>query len=266
VVRGVRHVAPTTVPPSAAATNPDAPPPTAAPWPWLVLGIGLAFVPQLFLPRMFTWFLAAIPHEIGHATAGCLLGRPSAPAISLAGEAWTGIQELQPPLVWLLAAAFAGAAWWQRALRVRSLALGTTAVALPAVAFTGAAEIAIAAAGHVAELAFAAWCYATCWHGGRTGSAAERTAGALAGGLLQGTNLRLCWGLLADAGARAHYASNGSLGLKNDYLVLAEDLCGCRLQSVALCMLVVAIAALPLGILWGQRRVRAEAAGFSTSL
>jgi hypothetical protein len=31
-------------------------------------------------------------------------------------------------------------------------------------------------------------------------------------------------------------------------------------------MLVVAIAALPLGILWGQRRVRAEAAGFSTSL
>jgi len=63
---------------------------------------------------------------------------------------------------------------------------------------------------------------------------------------------------LFSAGAREHYRSSGSLGLKNDYLVLAEDLCHCRLSSVAGLMLVLAIAALPLGLLWGRRLAAAR--------
>jgi hypothetical protein len=122
---------------------------------------------------------------------------------------------------------------------------------LPLVAFTGASSIVIAAAGHLGELAFAAFCYATCWRGGYTGTLHERIASAAAGAMLQFGNLRLCFGLLTDAGARALYETNGSLGLKNDMLVLAEDLCHCKLQSVALPMFVLALAALPLGVLGG---------------
>lgn len=264
VVRGVRNVAGGDANALPAAGNgatghaPYIAPAGPSPWWWLGIGLVGAFAAQCVLPGQFTWFLAAIPHEMGHATAGCLLGRPAAPAISLAGHAWTGIQDLRPALVWLLAAGCAAAAGWQRAHRARAVALAAAAVAIPALAFTGAAEVAIAAAGHVGELAFAAWCYAVCWHGGYTGAARERIAGAAAGALLQFTNLRLCFGLLTDAGAREHYASSGSLGLKNDYLVLAEDLCDCRLQSVALCMFVLSVATLPLGLLWGRLQARAR--------
>ena len=249
-MRGVREV------PPPADDEPAATPP--APWWPLAAGIAAAAALQPLLPGMFAWFLAAIPHELGHATFGCLLGRPAAPAISLAGHAWTGIQERHDALVWLLALACGAAAWWQGAHRGRCLAFAAAAVLLPAIAFTGTAEIAIAAGGHLGELAFAAWCYAVARTGGYTGALQERIAGAFAGAMLQWGNLRLCLGLLTDAGARAHYEGSGSLGLKNDYLVLAEDLCGCRLQSVALLMFVVSLLALPAGLLLARwQRARA---------
>jgi hypothetical protein len=64
---------------------------TAKRWLWLGVGFGAAFLAGFVLPGNFTWFLCALPHEMGHATIGCLLGRPSAPAISVAGHAWTGV-------------------------------------------------------------------------------------------------------------------------------------------------------------------------------
>lgn len=250
MVRGVKR------PPDA----PRSPPPDhdggGAGGAWLPLAVGIvaAVVLQPLLPCMFGWFLAAIPHELGHATIGCLLGRPAAPAISLAGHAWTGIQDRHDALVAVMMLALGAAAYSQRAVLLRAILLGLAALLLPALAFTDLGEIAIAAAGHLGELAFAAWCYAVCWHGGYTGALQERIAGAFAGAMLQGGNLRLCFGLLTDAGARSEYGANGSLGLKNDMLVLAEDLCSCRLQSVALGMFVVALLALPLGLWWGARR------------
>jgi hypothetical protein len=69
----------------------------------------------------------------------------------------------------------------------------------------------------------------------------------------------MLWDLIHDPAAQAHYQTSGSLGLKNDYLVLAEELCHCRLEQVAACMLVPAVLALPAGILWGVLRERAGA-------
>lgn len=254
-IRGVKDA-----PPPAPLEGPREPHEPEGPPPWLPLALGIAgaFVAHLVLPCTFAWFLCAIPHEMGHATIGCVLGRPSAPAISLAGHAWTGIQDQVPALVWLYVAGLAAAAWWQRARPLRTALLGASALVLPLIAFSDVSEILISAGGHLGELAFAAWCYATCWRGGYTGTLQERVAGATAGALLQFQNLRLCWGLLTDAAAREVYANNGSLGLKNDYLVLAEDLCHCRLQSVAMPMLVLALAALPLGVLAGWLRGRAD--------
>ncbi len=228
-------------------------------WPWLVAGIAAAWLAQFVLPGNFTWFLAAFPHEMGHATLGCLFGRPSAPAVSLAGEAWAGIGDRRTWLVWTVASVCAIAAFAQREQRARGLLLGIAALAIPAIAFTSLSEVLIAAGGHLGEIAFAAFCYSLCWNGGYTGTVQERIASAMAGALLQANSLRLCFGLLTSDAARDLYATNGSLGMKNDMLVLAEDLCDCRLQAVALVFLVLSVLALPAGLLLGHWRRGAHA-------
>lgn len=225
-------------------------------WRHLAAGLAAAWLLSFVLPGTFQWFLAALPHEMGHATVGCLLGRPAAPAISLAGHAWTGIAERRDWLVWVMALALATAAWLQRDRWQRWLPLAAMAVVIPLLAFARGGEILIAAGGHLGELGFAAYCYAICWSGGRTDTAAERGAGAMAGALLQYGNLKLCWGLLHDASVRQWYEGSGSLGLKNDYLVLAEDLCHCGLGKVAGLMLVASVLALPLGLWWGMLQQR----------
>lgn len=225
-------------------------------WPWLVAGLLAAGLGTFVLPCMFVWVLAAIPHEMGHATVGCLFGRPSAPAISLAGHAWAGIGDVRPWLAWAIVLALLGAAVAQRAEPRRAVPLALLGLLLPFVGQGPLSQVVIAAAGHLGELAFAAYCYMLCWSGGRTGTPAERIAGAWVGGLLQARNLDLCWGLLHDPAVRAHYETSGSLGLKNDYLVIAEDLCLCPLSAVVGWMLVPAMLALPLGLWWGAVRAR----------
>lgn len=230
-------------------------------WRWLALGFAAAWLLPPFLPWGFDWFLAAIPHEMGHATIGSLLGRPSAPAISLAGHAWAGIGEFRPWLSWAMALGLGALAWLQRRHLGLAIPLAAVAIALPFVARMHTAELLIALGGHFGELVFAAYCYALCWSGGHTGTPQERIASAMCGAILQAGSLRLSWGLLTDAAVRAHYEVSGSLGMKNDYLVVAEDLCACRLQTVVGWMLVPGLLALPLGLWWGvvrQRRAHLE--------
>lgn len=238
---------------------PDEPEPdqqAAKRWLWLAVGFGAAFLAGFVLPQNFTWFLCALPHEMGHATIGCLLGHPSAPAISLHGHAWTGVGELRPWLVWAMAIGFATGAVALRRTLPACIALAAMAVLIPLMACTKAADVLISVAGHVGELAFATWCFTMAWTGGRTDTPQERSACAMAGGLVQFANLKLTFGLLTSAAARDHYENNGSLGLKNDYLVLAEDLLHCNLRSVAMLMFVLALLPLPLGLLIGWWRVR----------
>lgn len=229
----------------------------AARWRWLLLGCAFAACGSFFLPCRFEWIFRAIPHEMGHATIGILLGHPSAPAVNLAGHAWAGIGEFRPWLSWTVAIVLGLFAVALRQRPFAAIALGALALALPFVARSDLADVLIAAGGHLGELAFAAFCYALCWSGGYTGEAKERVASAMAGSLLQTGNLRMLWGLIHDPVAQAQYQTSGSLGLKNDYLVLAEDLCHCRLEAVAGLMLVPALLALPIGIVIGMVRERA---------
>lgn len=229
-------------------------------WRWLLVGMAAAWPATFVLPAMFGWVLSALPHEMGHATIGCLLGHPSAPAISLSGDAWTGIGERRNWLVVAVALAAAIGAWTQRRQLPRCIALGVVAIALPLLAMSKASEVVIAAGGHLGELAFATFCFWQCVRGGYTGEPKERIGAALAGSLLQANHLRLCFGLMTSAAARAHYASNGSLGMKNDMLVIAEDLLHCRLQTVAAAMLVLGLLPLPLGALLGWLGNRREQA------
>ena len=71
---------------------------------------------------------------------------------------------------------------------------------------------------------------------------AERVAYALLGFWLFGRNAILFFGLLADAGARAHYESNGSFGMQNDLIRIADQ-CSMSLQTIGLIFLAITMVA-----------------------
>src|SRR5258708_4474920 len=70
------------------------------------LGRGLLRAPVCALPivSFMGWCLAALVHEMGHASVAWLCGMPAIPAISLAGHAAAVHSERVLPLVFLIAA------------------------------------------------------------------------------------------------------------------------------------------------------------------
>ncbi len=107
------------------------------------------------------------------------------------------------------------------------------------------------AAGHGAELLFATLCLWKTLDGGFTESRTERALYGTVGWYLLGRNLFLFFGLARSAVARAEYQSNGSFGLTNDFIRIAEDVLDWRLESVAVPMVVAALLVLPVAVgLW----------------
>jgi hypothetical protein len=60
---------------------------------------------------------------------------------------------------------------------------------------------------------------------------------------------------MTSAGARATYHENGSFGFTNDYLRVAQEVLGCRLQTVAALMLVASALVVPAAILLWRARL-----------
>lgn len=219
--------------------------------PWLFLGIGLVTAPVFALTpilKFMGWFLASLVHEIGHAAVAWLFGMPAVPAISLAGHAAAVHQEQSRFLVALVGLGLGAAAWRFLAGAWRWSALALVGIVYPALALTGGKELVHLAAGHGAELAFATLCLWKALDGGFTDSRLERGLYGTVGWYLLGRNAFLAWGLFGSAAAREEYGSNGSFGLTNDLLRIAEEVLGWRLESVALVLLAAAILVVPAAI------------------
>ncbi len=232
--------------------------------PWLFLAIGALTAPVFSLTPLLGfmgWFLASLVHEMGHAGFAWLCGMPAFPAISLEGHAAAMHGEQLAPLVAMIGA---GLAWGASRLfigRARIVAAALVLVLYPALALTSAREVLHLLAGHSAELAFAVLALWKTLDGGFTRSGAERALYSTVGWFLLGKNAVLCWGLMRSESARVDYMTSGSFGFTNDYLRVAEDVLYWRLESVALLMLIAALAVLPLAIgLWriGARLQRAH--------
>jgi hypothetical protein len=227
--------------------------------PWTYLTIGLATAPIFAwtpILQYMGWFLASLVHEMGHAAFAWLCGMPAVPAISLAGHAAAVHSEQSYFLAVLVLLGLGAGAWHVFTGRVRWIALALIAVIYPAIAFTGAKDFFHLIAGHGAELLFAALCLWKTLDGGFTESRTERGLYGTVGWYLLGKNLSLCFGLMRSADARAEYNDNGSFGLTNDYIRVAEDVLGCPLERVALMMLVAGLFVLPAAML-GWRLSRA---------
>lgn len=232
--------------------------------PWLFLAIGALTAPIFSLTPLLGfmgWFLASLIHEMGHAGFAWLCGMPAFPAISLDGHAAAMHGEQIAPLVAMIGAGLAWGAWrlFNGPLRIASVA--AVLVLYPALALTSAREVLHLLAGHSAELAFAVLALWKTLDGGFTRSAAERALYSTVGWFLLGKNAVLCWSLMRSESARADYMTSGSFGFTNDYLRVAEDVLYWRLESVALLMLIAALAVLPVSVgLWriGARLQRAN--------
>jgi hypothetical protein len=222
--------------------------------PWLYLGLGLVTAPVFALTPLLGfmgWFLASLVHEMGHSALAWLCGMPSMPAIALDGHAAAVHSDQQLFLVAMLVLVVVTTGWRLLAGRARVIALTAFAVLYPVIAFTGVRELLFLAAGHAGELAFATLALWKALDGGFTDSRTERLCYGTLGWYLLGKNVLLAFGLATSASSRAWYAENGSFGLTNDYLRIAGDLLGWRLESVAWLALLASLAVLPAALgLW----------------
>lgn len=236
------------------------PAPSAAREAWFYLGLGLVLAPVFTLTPLLGfmgWFLASLVHEMGHSALAWACGMPSIPAISPAGHAAAvhGEQMLFLVAMILLVVVQQIAQRLEGRRRVATIAIFL--VAYGVLAFTPLRELAFLLAGHGGELAFATLCLWKSLDGGFTDSRAERLAYSVLGWFLAGKNLWLFVGLATSDESRAHYADNGSFGLTNDLIRVAEEVLGWRLESVALLAVPCALAVLPAALaLW--RRSRAD--------
>ena len=214
------------------------------PEPWFYLGIGLLTAPLFGLTplvRLMGWFLGALTHEMGHALVAWCFGMPAFPAISLTAEAAAIHGEQVMLFVLLIWGAGCYGAWRIPHKGLRFTMLPVAAVLYPLFAFTGLKELLFLVGGHVGELVFGAVCLHRCLHGGFSESRLERGLYGTVGWFLIGSNVLLAGGLMFSASRKALYASNGSFGLKNDYLRLAEDVLGMPLEAIACGMGLVAL-------------------------
>jgi hypothetical protein len=170
---------------------------------------------------------------------------PAFPAISLEGHAAAVHSEQIPLLALVLCACLCFLVWRLFEGRARWIVTGAVALLQLALAFTPARDVLHLLAGTSRSSASPAMCLFRALSGGFTHSKAERALHGTLGWFLLGRNVALCWGLVSSNGARALYHSNGSFGMTNDYIRVADDVLGWQLQSVAGAMLFAAALVLP---------------------
>jgi hypothetical protein len=222
--------------------------------PWAYLGLGLVTAPALAVVPIVSfmgWFLSSLVHEMGHTAAAWLCGMPAFPAISLEGHAVALHSDQIPLLALFVTFALCFFPWRALAGRKRWIVCGSIALVHLLLCFTPAREVLHLLAGHLAEFGFSCMCLFRALSGGYTSSRTERVLHGTLGWYLLGRNVWLCWGLVTSTGARALYQTNGSFGLTNDYLRVADDVLGWQLQTVAGGMLLVGACVLPAAcVLW----------------
>jgi len=228
--------------------------PTRSHEPWIYLGIGAITAPIFALTPLLGfmgWFLGSLVHEMGHSIVAWFFGMPAFPAISLEGHAVSMHSDQSLFLAFAVWAGLGALAWYRLEGRARWIALGLVGAIYPALAFTPAKECLHLLAGHGGELAFATLCLWKTLDGGFTESRLERGLYGTVGWYLLGSNAILCVRLVASASSREWYGENGSFGLTNDMIRVAEDVLGWSLPAVAGLVLLVALGVLPAAIgLW----------------
>lgn len=206
-----------------------------------------------YLFQSIGWFFESVVHEMGHTLTAWLLGSVALPALRLDGHAAT--VHLEPSLflqigVWL-ALLLATVWFFIQKMRPLTISTGLLALCYPWLAFSDAKEWLFLLGGHGGEMVIATiflWRSMIPSHKVRQ---EERTLYAALGWYLWFQNLVMNWNLVVSDQSRAWYLENGSFGLENDFVRLADTF-GWSLPFTAGVMLVVFLLVPPVGLLWGR--------------
>ncbi len=223
-------------------------PQIAVGWRYLIIGMVLALAftltPTL---RFMGWFIGSLFHETGHVVYSWFVGCPAWPAISLRGHAAAFHQPQNPVIMALIGLGLvAGVVIARQQGRFGALAIGLLVLWPLLTFFEGIREVGFLLSGHLGELVFAG---IFLWRA-RTGEAieheAERPLYACVGWFLLVRNVVLTAGLTFTESARALYMTNGSFGLTNDYVRVAQGWLHLPLEAVSGFMLLVSLGTFPL--------------------
>ncbi len=233
----------------------DEPAPTMSPLKGslVAFGLGALTAPLLGVIPLMGWFIGALCHEMGHTTGALLSGRPAMPRINPTGSALTTYSDPSLFLTFFVPA-LVGLGLWRLFAGVWRVAfLSVLGLLVIALRWNAAIpKVFFLMSGHVGEMIFATVFLWRGWTGGFTQSAGERVLYATTGFYLLGSNILLSLGLVFSASTRAWYRGPGAGACENDYVRLARDLFGWDLESVALLMVIPALAVLPVAIWLGQ--------------
>lgn len=218
-------------------------------WFHLALGALLANLFALPILSYVGWFLSSLAHEMGHAAAAWLCGRPSFPAIRLDGHAAAIWREQSTWIAIVMTALLGSFAWRLRHAPVAAVAVGLAALLQLGIAFSSAKDLFCLAAGHVGELLFAGICFHRAMTGGFTHSRTERGLYSALGWYLLAKNVTLFFGLMTSMTALIDYYGSGSFGLTNDLIRIAEDHLDWAVQSVATLFFALSLSVLPTALI-----------------
>jgi len=224
--------------------------------PWMYhygvgLILGIFFSLPLPIVKAIGWFFSSLVHEMGHTMISYYLGSIALPALRLDGHAATMTMDQSTVLTWGVWISLAlGAVYFLLAKRMPVFfSLLALTLSYPILAFTGFRDVIILLGGHGGEVVMATiffWRAAVISHKVRE---QERTLYAALAWYLWFQNLVLHWNLMFSEASREWYLNNGSFGLENDFVRLA-DLWNWSLPHLSFWMLLLTFAVPPLGLAW----------------
>ena len=247
---------PRPAPPGAVGLGETTPPRDFGPTERTAVLVGAAIaVVVLLVPflRFVFGTLGTLVHELGHSAVAWLFGIPAIPSFDFVhGGGWSlqGRRSVVLQLAWLAALGWLG--FRVRAHRNALAVVLGVGLAWAALAATFLHEVAITAAGHAGELAFAA----IFLHRGLTGAGCrlpvERPLSIFVGLFLEARVVLFAWGVAFDAGTRDYYETGkgGVLHDLHDVALTLHGRIGWALGTDGAATLLLLACALPPALAW----------------
>ena len=228
-------------------------------------GLGAAIIAHAIpLTRFVFSALVSLLHEFGHAIVAWLLGHPAIPAFDFVyGGGFTSWGEFHISIAIAIAAGFAYLAYLFRRNMKTLVVIGAIfTVWLIAVSSSWRRETAMSAAGHAAEVIFAAIFFYMALSGvGWRIPEVERPLGAFVAFFVQIQTMRFAWQLFHDPGALATYREGKGGALMNDLEVLALNFhiylgLNTTIEGMAKLLFLFSLIPIPIAIVWYLQRAR----------
>ena len=232
-----------------------------------ILGSGLAaaiIAHAIPFTRFIFSALVSLLHEFGHAIVAWLLGHPAIPAFDFVyGGGFTHWGQFHLAIAIAIAGGLAYLAYlFRRNVKTLAVIGAIFTIWLILVSSGWRRETAMSAAGHAAEVIFAAIFFYMALSGvGWRMPEIERPLGAFVAFFVQIQTMQFAWRLFHDSAALATYREGKGGALMNDLEVVALNLhiylgLNTSIEGMAKLLFVFSLIPIPVAIVWYLHRAR----------